>query len=77
MLAHRVKTAAEMNKDTAVGYMRGGLALRLVFVSLVGIMAIKIPGLSFLPVLLGLFTFQIIIHINGFFSVITNIFSQK
>lgn len=73
MLAYRIKRAAELDANAAVQYMRGGLAFRLMFVSLVGVMALKIPGIYFMPVLLGLFTLQILIHVYGFLAVIRSL----
>lgn len=77
MLAYRVKRATEQAAKPAVPYMRAGLTFRLLFVSLVGVMALRIPGLNFIPVLLGLFTLQIILHIYGFLTVIGSIVLKK
>jgi hypothetical protein len=73
MLAYRVRRASELDANTAVSYMRAGLGYRLMLVSLVGVIALKIPGISFIPVLLGLFTLQIIIHVYGFLAAIRSL----
>jgi hypothetical protein len=69
MLAHRVRKSADMDPLVAVRYMRAGLGVRLLFISMLSIFALK-QGFHFLAVFWGIFTYQLVLRIEGSVTVV-------
>lgn len=65
LLSFRVRQSAEMPPEKVVSYMRMGWLVRLSFIVLVLILALIMPGIGFLPTIIGLFSFQIIMVLQA------------
>lgn len=69
LLWYRVRKSAAMPPKQAVAYMRMGWLVRLSFVALSVVLMLKVPALNFAGAILGLFTFKIVVVLNGLFLV--------
>lgn len=69
LMCFRIRRAAEMPPEKAVPYMRAGWILRLMFVVMVAILALKLDFANALAAILGLFLVHIVIIINAMATV--------
>ncbi|SDE99726.1 ATP synthase subunit I [Sporolituus thermophilus] len=65
LLCYRVRRSAEMPAAKAVAYMRSGWLVRLVFISLALVLALKLTTVNFLAAVTGLFSLHIVIFLNA------------
>jgi hypothetical protein len=65
LLAYRVHKAADMHPLVAIRYMRAGLGIRLVFISAIVLISLKLPSIKIIPMFVGLFTYQLVLHFEG------------
>ncbi|WP_312420416.1 ATP synthase subunit I [Anaerospora hongkongensis] len=65
LMSYRILKSLEVMPSKAVSYMRAGWLIRLIFVILVLILALKIPGIHFLAAIVGLFSLQFIIVLEA------------
>ena len=70
LLASRIHKAADMQPSTALRYMRTGSQLRLAYICAVLIIAFKIPDIRAVPFLMGLFTYQIVVRLDGLWTIV-------
>lgn len=70
LLGYRVRRSAAMPPKQAVAYMRMGWVIRLAFVALAVIWMLKVPAIDFTGAILGLFSFKIVLLLNGFWLVV-------
>ena len=76
LLSYRIKNSATMTPEQAVGYMRSGWLIRLVFVTAILIVSLKIPAIHFLAAVVGLFSLQIILYTQAVFTVLKGLLSR-
>jgi hypothetical protein len=77
LLAYRVHKAADMHPLVAIRYMRAGLGIRLLFISAIVLISLKLPSINIIPVFVGLFTYQVVLHLEGCLLVSKGIWIQK
>lgn len=65
LMSYRILKSLEVMPSKAVSYMRAGWLIRLIFVILVLILALKIPDIHFLAAIVGLFSLQFIIVLEA------------
>ncbi|WP_312523821.1 ATP synthase subunit I [Anaerospora sp.] len=65
LMSYRIFKSSELVPAKAVSYMRAGWLIRLIFVVLVLILSLKIPGIHFLAAVVGLFSLQFIIVLEA------------
>lgn len=70
LLASRIYKAANMQPPAAVRYMRMGSQLRLFYMCIVSVVAFKIPGIKTVPFFIGLFTYQLVVRIEGLYTTV-------
>ena len=70
LLSYRIKNSATMTPEQAVGYMRSGWLIRLVFVTAILIVSLKIPAIDFLAAVVGLFSLQFILYAQAVLTVL-------
>lgn len=75
LLWYRVLKSTEMSVHKAIFYMRVGWLIRLFFVAIMLLLALRMPMLDFGSAVIGLFTLQIVIVLNAFVSVARNFLS--
>jgi hypothetical protein len=73
LMCYRIKNSADLPPEKAVAYMRSGWGIRLVFVSLVVIFALKTPQIDFLAAVVGLLSLHIVIILHGITIVIRSL----
>lgn len=76
LLSYRIKKSTTMTTEQAVGYMRSGWLIRLIFITAILIMSLKIPEIHFLAAVVGLFSLQIILYAQAVFTVLTGLLSK-
>jgi hypothetical protein len=57
--------------------MRAGLGIRLLFISAIVLISLKLPSINIIPVFVGLFTYQVVLHLEGCLLVSKGIWIQK
>lgn len=70
LLAYRVYKSADMHPLVAIRYMRAGTGLRLGFICAMVVIGLKLPGIKFLPLFYGLYTYQFVVHIESMVTVV-------
>lgn len=70
LLASRIYKSANMQPSAAVRYMRMGSQIRLFYMCIVTIAAFKIPGIRTIPFFIGLFTYQLVVRIEGIYTTV-------
>ncbi len=70
LIGYRVRRAAALPAREAVVYMRTGWFLRLGFIVIMMIVALKVPVVDFLFAVVGLLSLQVAIFLNGLFLVV-------
>ncbi len=70
LMCYRVKKMADLPPARAVLYVRTGWLLRLLFISLMLVVSLHVPGVSFLAAVGGLFTLQIVLLLKAVVFVI-------
>lgn len=68
LLAYRVYRSAEMHPLVALRYMRAGTGLRMMFVCVMAVIGLKMPGVKVVPLFLGLFAYQIVVRIDNIYT---------
>ena len=77
MMAYRVKHCADLPPDKAIGYMRRGWLIRLVFILLVLTLAANVRQINFAATVVGLFSLHIVIAINAFAAVVQAVLKRR
>lgn|GEM_PF-4485364 len=77
LLAYRVYKSADMHPLVAIRYMRAGSGLRLGLICAFVVIGLKIPGIKFLPLFLGLYTYQFVVRIESLLTVLTAYLREK
>lgn len=70
LLASRIYKSANMQPSAAIRYMRLGSQIRLFYMCIVTIVAFKIPGMRAIPFFIGLFTYQLVVRIEGIYTTV-------
>lgn len=74
LLGNRIRHCSDLSPEKAVASMRAGWLVRLCFVALIVILALRINHISFLATVVGLFLLQIVLLINAAGLVVRSIF---
>jgi ATP synthase I chain. len=77
LICYRVQRSASLPPRKAAAYMRTGWLLRLAFIVLALVWALKVPLLNFGAVVAGLLSLQVIIFLNGFYLVIRHLLGKE
>lgn len=70
LLASRIYKTANMQPSAAVRSMRMGSQIRLFYMCIVTLIAFKIPGIKTIPFFIGLFTYQLVVRIEGIYTTV-------
>lgn len=70
LLASRIHRAGNMDSSAAVGFMRTGAQVRISYICAMSAIAFKVPNIKVLPFFLGLFTYQLLVHIEGIYAIV-------
>lgn len=77
LMCYRVHKSADMPIHKALSYMRVGWGIRLSFVVLMLLISIKIPVFDFFSAVIGLFTLQMVMFLNGVFIIASSFLRYK
>ncbi len=75
LLAFRIRQGMELPVEKSIVYMRIGWLLRLGFIVLVLILALRVPGIHFFATITGLFSFQIVMLAQAILLVAEGLYS--
>ena len=70
LLSYRIKNSATMTPEQAISYMRSGWLIRLVVVTAILIVSLKVPAFHFLAAVVGLFSLQFILYAQAVLTVL-------
>jgi hypothetical protein len=65
LMCYRIQKSADMPIHRALLYMRVGWLMRLLFIVVMLLLSVKIPGIDFWSAVLGLFTLQIVMFLQA------------
>lgn len=74
LMCYRVKKSAEMPVSRALLYTKAGWLIRLGFIVMMLLLAVKLPGIDFWSAVFGLFTLQIILFLQAVVLVVKSFF---
>ena len=77
LMCYRVNKSADMPIHKALSYMRVGWGIRLAFVVVMLLLSIKIPGIDFFSAVIGLFTLQMVMFLNGIVIIASSFLHNK
>lgn len=65
LMCYRINKSADMPVHRALLYMRVGWLIRLLFIVMMLLLSVKMPGIDFWSAIFGLFTLQIIMFLEA------------
>lgn len=74
LMCYRIQKSADMPIHKALLYMRAGWLMRLLFIVVMLLLSVKIPGIDFWSAVFGLFTLQIVMFLQAAVLVAKNLF---
>jgi hypothetical protein len=77
LMCYRIQKSADMPIHRALLYMRVGWLMRLLFIVVMLLLSVKIPGIDFWSAVFGLFTLQIVMFLQAVVIVTKSFFVRS